>query len=173
MQQLLHLLIVDRDRRRSLATVHGARWLLPIVCCTERMRAGPLAAGWLAERGLSGDVVGQWLGRLTPTNDAMDWLVVVDARAPRGLATVPDLRWVSLEHLKSSASILDYQHWALEKAIPRDVPSSAGPFGSMTWFDEVREWLEIVAGPLSGSPVFYKVTPYEVVVGISTARGAF
>jgi hypothetical protein len=173
MQQFLHILIVDRDRCEGLATVCGSGWLLPIVRCPERTRAGPLAAGWLAEHGLSGDVIGQWLGHLTPANDAMDWLMVVDARSPRESAAIQDLRWVPLEQLQSSASFLDYQQWALEKAIPRDVPMMAGPFGSMTWFDELRGWLEMAAGTLSGSPVFYKVTPHEVVLRITTARGAF
>jgi hypothetical protein len=171
MQQVLHLLIVDRDRCEGLATVLGLRWLLPVVQCPERTRGGPLADSWLAERGLGGHVIGQWLGRPTPTNDAMDWLVVVDARAPRELATVPGLRWVSLEQLKSSASVVDYQRWALEKAIPSDVPSIAGPFGAMTWLDEAQEWVKTVVGPTTGSPICYKATPYEVVLGIAGARG--
>ncbi|MCU1384445.1 MAG: hypothetical protein JWL71_3142 [Acidobacteria bacterium] len=171
MEQILHVLIVDRDRREGLATVRGSRWLLPIVCCTERMRAGPVVAGWAAERGVDGPVVGQWLGRLTPTNDAIDWLVIVDARAARRGGMPRDLQWVPLEHLKSSPSIADYQRWALEQAIPGEVPSIAGPFGSMTWFDEACDWLQMVAGPLSGSPVFYKITPHEVVLRVATAHG--
>src|SRR5947209_8513994 len=171
MQQLLHLLIVDRDRREGLATMCGSRWLLPIVRCPERMRAGPLAARWLAERGFNGHVVGQWLGRLTSTNDAMDWLVVVDVRETSRDATPPDTCWVSLAQLKSSASLLDYQQWAVEKAVQTDLPCVAGPFGSMTWFDRVREWLNVVAGPLTGPPLCYTATPYEVVLGIAAARG--
>jgi hypothetical protein len=171
MQQVLHLLIVDRDRCRGLATVHDSRWLLPVVRCPERTRGGPLAGRWLAERGLDGDVIGQWLGGLTPTNDAMDWLVVVDARWAREPAMVPDLGWVSLEQLKSSASVVDYQRWAVEKAILRDVPSIAGPFGSMTWLDEARKWVTAVVGPATASPICYKATPYEVVLGIAAARG--
>jgi hypothetical protein len=171
MQQLLHLLIVDRDRREGLATVHGSRWLLPIVCCTERMRAGPLAARWIAEHGLTGHVIGQWLGRGGPAQDAMDWLVVVDVRLLRQTAAPPDLRWTPLEQLKTSDSLLDYQQWALEKAVTDDVPRVAGPFGSMTWFDEAREWTNVVAGPLTGSPICYKATPYEVVLGIDAPGG--
>jgi len=173
MQQILHLLVVDRDRCEGLATACGSRWLLPIVCCTERMRPGPLAANWLAERGISGDVIGQWLGHLTSRDDAMDWLVVIDARPTRGLATPSGLRWLQLEHLKSSASIIEYQTWALRKAMAGGVPSTTGPFGSMVWFDHVRDWVETVAGALSAPPVSYKITPYEVVVGVSTARGRF
>ena len=171
MQQFLHLLIVDRDRRRGLASAHDSRWLLPSVCCTERTRAGPLAARWMAEHGLAGHVIGQWLGRLGPTQDAMDWLVVVDARVPRQGAALPDIRWVPLERLKSSTSLLDYQQWALRKAVPNDLPFVAGAFGTMTWFDEAREWLNLVAGPLAGSPICYKATPCEVVFGIAARCG--
>jgi hypothetical protein len=171
MQQYLHLLIVNRDRRQGLATVHGSRWLLPIVCCTERTRAGPLAARWIAEHGLAGHVVGQWLGRLSPAHDAMDWLVVVAARPERHGAAPPGMRWTPLERLKTSNSLLDYQRWALEKAVTDDVPCVAGPFGSMTWFDEAREWMSVVAGPLTGSPICYKATPHEVVVGVAAASG--
>jgi hypothetical protein len=173
MQQILHLLVVDRDHREGLATACGLRWLLPIVCCTERMRPGPLAANWLAERGISGDVIGQWLGHLTSRNDAMDWLVVVNARPTRGLATPPGLRWLPLQHLKSAASIIEYQTWALRKAMAGDVPSTTGPFGSMQSFDGVRDWVETIAGALSAPPVFYKIMPYEVVLGVSTASGRF
>ena len=171
MQQLLHLLIVDRERREGLATMRGSRWLLPIVCCPECTRAGPLAVRWLAERGLTGHVVGQWLGRITPPVRVMDWLVVVDARRLRLSAAPPDMRWTRLEQLKASASLVDYQQWALEKAVPRDLPCVAGPFGSMTWFDDARDWLNVLAGPPTDSPVCYKATPYEVVLGIAAARG--
>jgi hypothetical protein len=41
----------------------------------------------------------------------------------------------------------------------------------MTWFDDVRKWLKVVAGPPIGSPICYKATPYEVVLGIETASG--
>jgi hypothetical protein len=171
MQQLLHLLIVDRDRREALATVHGSRWLLPIACCTERTRAGPVAARWLVEHGLAAHVIGQWLGRVTPANDAMDWLVVIDARPLRGAAAPPDMRWMPLEHLQTSASLLDYQLWAVEKAVRGDLPCVAGPFGSMTWFDEAREWMNVIAGPLTDPPVCYKATPYEVVLGVAVPCG--
>jgi hypothetical protein len=172
MQQLLHLLIVDRDRREALATMHGSRWLLPIACCTERTRAGPLAARWIAEHGVTGYVIGQWLGRVAPANDAMDWLVVVDACRSRQAAAPPNRCWTALERLQDSASLLDYQTWAVEKAGREDLPCVAGPFGSMTWFDDAREWMNVVAGgPLTGSPICYKATPYEVVVGIAAACG--
>lgn len=171
MQQLLHLLIVDRDRREGLATVRGSRWLLPIVCCSERTRAGPLAAAWIAEHGFAGHMIGQWLGRVTPASDAIDWLVVVDARHTSRDAAPSDMRWTPLEHLKASASLLDYQQWALEKAVPNDLPLVAGPFGSMTWFDGVREWANSVCGALADPPICYKATPYEVVLGVVSARG--
>jgi hypothetical protein len=171
MQQFLHLLIVDRDRREGLATAYGPRWLLPIVRCTERTRAGPLAGHWIAEHGLAGEVIGQWLGRVGPASDAMDWLVVIAVRPERHGVAPPGMRWTPLGHLKSSASLLDYQQWALKNAVPRDLPFVAGPFGSMTWFDEVRDWLEVAAGPLTGPPISYKATPYEVVLGVAATSG--
>jgi len=131
MQQVIHLLIVDRDRRTSLATMFGSRWLLPIVCCPERTRPAPLVARWLAERGIAGTIVGQWLGRLTATNGEMDWLVIVDARATRALELEPAVQRVPLEQLGSSTAVLDYQGWAVQRAIPRDEPTMDGPFGSM------------------------------------------
>jgi hypothetical protein len=171
MQQFLHLLIVNRDRRQGLATVHGSRWLLPVVCCTERTRAGPLAARWIAEHGLTGHVIGQWFGRVGPAMDAIDWLVVVAVSPERRAAPPAGMHWRPFEHLKSSASLLDYQQWAMQKAVPNDLPCVAGPFGSMTWFDEARAWIDIVAGPPIGSPICYKTTPYEVVLSIETASG--
>jgi hypothetical protein len=171
MQQFLHLLIVNRDRRQGLATLHGSRWLLPVVCCTERTRAGPLAVRWITEHGIAGHVVGQWLGRLSPANAAMDWLVILDSRTLRHSVAPPGMRWTPLEHLQSSGSLLDYQQWALRKAVPNDLPFVAGPFGSMTWLDGARDWLNVVVGPLTGSPICYKATPYEVVLGITNASG--
>jgi hypothetical protein len=171
MQQLLHLLIVDRHRREALATLHDSRWLLPIACCTERMRAGPLAARWIAGHGLTGNVMGQWLGRVTAANDAMDWLVVVDARPVRRTATASGMCWTPLAQLKSCTFLIDYQQWAMQKSIPDDLPCLSGPFGSMTWLDQVREWVNVVAGPLTDLPVCYKATPYEVVLGIAVPSG--
>jgi hypothetical protein len=171
MQQFLHLLIVDRDGRQGLAAVHGSRWLLPVIRSTERTRAGPLAVRWIAEHGLAGHVIGQWLGRLSPANNAMDWLVIVDARPARSGVAPPGMRWTPLERLQSSASLLDYQQWTLTKAVPDDLPRVAGPFGSMTWFDDVRAWLTVVAGLPIAPPICYKATPYEVVLGIETASG--
>jgi hypothetical protein len=171
MQQLLHLLIVNPDRRECLAALHSQRWLLPIASCTERARAGPLIARWLAEHGLPGQVIGQWLGRVSAANDAMDWLVIVDARGVRSDPAPAGMYWTPFEELQSSDSLLDYQQWALRKAVLHDLPSVPGPFGSMTWLDEVRDWLNVVAGPLTGPPICYKATPYEVVLGIAAASG--
>jgi hypothetical protein len=126
---------------------------------------------WLTERELNGSVVGRWLGRFAPGHDAMDWLMVVDARGTRGVAAIQGLHWMPLARLKSSASLLDYQQWAVAASTPGEQPSMAGPFGSMTWFDDVRDWLHRIAGPSCGPPLFYNVTPHEVVLRISTSRG--
>src|SRR5437660_6431353 len=104
MQQCLHLLIVDRDRREALATRCGSRWLLPMLCGPERIRAGLLVSCWIAERGLGGAVIGQWLGRVSSTQQAMDWLVIVDARRSARAVAPPHTGWTPLECLKSSPS---------------------------------------------------------------------
>jgi hypothetical protein len=171
MSQLLHLLIVDRERAEALATMVGSRWLLPAISCPEHTRASPLAARWLAERGLSGHLVGQWLGRLSQANNAMDWLVVLDADPICTATPIQDLHWLSFEYLKSSPSLLDYQRWAVATATVGELPSVTGPFGSMTWCDRVQTWLESVAGPQCDSPLCYNVTPYEVTLRVSTGRG--
>src|SRR5262245_61220616 len=164
MQQTLHLLIVDRERRSALATICGSRWLLPLVSGSERMRAGPLVLNLLTEHGFHGDVVGQWLGRLASTSEEMEWLMVVDAQRQSRDSMLASTCWTSLRLLQSTPSVLGYQDWALKRALADDLPSVIGPFGSMTWLDDIRAWIDVAAGPLTGSPVCYKATPTEVVL---------
>jgi hypothetical protein len=175
MHQLIHLLIVDRDRLRTLAGWHRSRWLLPVIATTERVRAAPLAARWLADRGIRGAVVGQWLGRTAANDRAMDWLLVVDAIAASATIVPNDMRWTPLRALMPADALLDYQQWAVKMAIREDLPSVNGPFGSMTWLEAVREWICDADGPLLHEPSVYKATAYEVVLGIHTPlrRGYF
>src|SRR2546425_11480865 len=107
MRQYLHLLVVDRRRRTALTAVYGARWLLPMVSGAERARAAPLALGWAADHGVTGDVVGQWLGRVTPDGAAVDWLIVIVSDEAR--SALPGASWTPLGVLRSSPSLLDYQ----------------------------------------------------------------
>jgi hypothetical protein len=171
MPQLLHLLVLDREHCAALATWHGARWLLPMLCCDERARAGSLIGRWAAGQGLSGDVVGQWLGRMTPDAPGIDWLVVITA-SPREPTPASALRWTPIESLTSSAPLLDYQQWAVAQATRGSgLPSVPGPFGALTWLDGVRQWLMDSAGVPDAGPVTpYRVSSHEVVLGIQTGH---
>lgn len=177
MQQVLHLMIVDPDSCAALVTSHGNRWLLPILSCPERLRAGLLIRRWTAERGITGPVVGQWLGRAVPSRDDVDWLVVVRASARRSADQSAGLRWVPLACLESRVSLLEYQHWAVGTAMgTRALPSIPGPFGTMWWMDEVLAWVRSVIGERelgpTGEIVPHRTTAYNVVLQIPTRSGA-
>ena len=168
MHQTLHLLIVDRDRRAALAASYGSKWLLPLATFGERARTAPLIARWCAERGVTGDVAGQWSGRVT--SNAIDWLVAIAVR--RGSAiTDSGLQWASLDALLSAPAVLDYQQWAVAAVLTGELPSVDGPFGNLSWPDELRSWI----GNAVGSPVTsltpYRVGAHEVVVGADCAGG--
>jgi hypothetical protein len=173
MHQSLHLLIVDREDGEALATWHASRWLLPVLYIPERARAGPLALQWLLQRGIAGNVIGQWLGRATRGADAIDWLVVIDAGAHERLPATADLRWMPLQSLTTSAALLDYQDWALARTMSSGaLPCVPGPFGSMTWLEEVKiRVAEVIGAPIGATVVPYRTTPNEVVVRLSTSRG--
>jgi Ser/Thr protein kinase RdoA (MazF antagonist) len=171
MRQILHLLVIDSNRREALASWHKARWVLPIACCSEWARAGPLVSQWLAGRGLAGVLIGQWLGRLSPDADAVDWLAVAHVSAPR--AVDPAMSWTPIESLTSSDSLLEYQRWSVSQATcSGDLPRVPGPFGKPTWLEEVMTWTCCAVGVSDASHVVsYRATPYEVVLGASTPRG--
>lgn len=174
MEQVLHLLIVDADGREALASWHASRWMLPIACTPERVRAGCVVRSWLAARGLTGDIIGQWLGRVGPM--VTDWLFVVHCLDPcRQLACDTALRWTSTATLASSPSCLDYQSWAVARALAQgEWPAVPGPFGVFSWASEVRAWIADVSDSrLAGSDavVPYRTSPYEVVLGVRTNRG--
>jgi hypothetical protein len=168
MRQVLHLLIVDRDRRAALAARYRSRWLLPVITCGEMARAAPLVARWCAERGLASDVAGQWLGRVGW--DATDWLIAIPAR-PECSSPDSTLEWTSLDTLRSRPSVLDYQTWALATTLERaPLPSVDGPFGTLQWPGRVRSWIaKSVAPPHAWTP--YRVSAHEVVIGAETAAG--
>jgi hypothetical protein len=169
MQQMLHLLIVDRDRRAALTATYGSRWLLPVVTCAERARAAPLAARWAEERGAPGDVAGQWLGRVTEAG--IDWLVAVAAR-PQHMTPPPPLEWTPLDALSSRMSLLDYQQWAIARAVQGDaLPSVSGPFGNLSWSEDVRTWIGGAAESAVSSLTPYRVGAYEVVLGADCVPG--
>jgi hypothetical protein len=175
MEQSLHLLIVDRQRRNTLVTWHGSRWLLPIVRMPERVRAGPVLLRWAAERGITGHIVGQWLGRAAPEHDAIDWLVVMDAADDRVTAPA-NLRWTPVAELRSATSCVGYQRWAATSVLATsDLPATLGPFGTMTWMQDVNAWVDDVLGSMhrgtDDAVVPYRTTAYEVVLGLRTTRG--
>ena len=169
MRQILHLLIVDRDRRTALAGRYGSRWLLPVIACGETTRAALLAARWCAQRGIGSDVAGQWLGRVG--RDATDWLVAIPGRS-RDRNPDSTFEWISLDALSSDASVLDYQTWAIARSSRGcALPLVDGPFGNLDWPEAVRAWI----GESTGSPPSawtpYRVSAHEVVLGAETARG--
>ena len=169
MKQHLNLLIVDRDRRSALAATCGSRWLLPVLTCGERTRAGPLAARWCAERDVTGDVAGQWLGRVT--SDAIDWLVVV-AAAPDTIVSDASLEWRSLDALMSHPPVLEYQQWALGRTLAHGgLPSVEGPFGNLWWPDQVRAWIGAAVGSRLTSSTPYRAGAHEIVLGADCAPG--
>jgi hypothetical protein len=169
MQQTMHLFIVDRDRGAVLAATYGSKWLLPVLTCVERVRAAPLVARWCLERGVIGDVAGQWPGRVTAIG--MDWLVAI--AITRGSAIgIPELQWRSLDTLAATPAVLDYQQWATGRTLKRgDVPYLSGPFGNLSWPGEVRAWIGRAVGSAVESLTAYRAGPHEVVVGADCANG--
>jgi hypothetical protein len=169
MQQRLHLLIVNPDEETTLAARFGARWLLPSIICGEMVRAGPLAARWCVDRGIPGNVAGQWLGRVG--DDAVDWLVVIAAAG----ADPPDgtfLEWISLDALANGRSVLDYQSWALRRTLERArLPSVPGPFGTLAWAEQVNSWIADRLQTTPGSYTPYRISAYETVLGFDTPQG--
>lgn len=168
MKQVLHLLIVNGESRQAQAARFGTRWLLPTIACSERSRAGPLVARWCAERGLSGDVAGQWLGRVN--DDSVDWLIAI-AAAPLQPALTP-LDWIALDSLASGSSAIDYQSWSVVRCLERSGwPAVCGPFGTLDWPEKTRTWVTASLGstPYAWTP--YRMSAHEVVAGLETPRG--
>jgi hypothetical protein len=173
MRQLLHLLVVDPDRRSALAGWRGSRWLLPMIACPERARATLLVARWAAERCLHGDVIGQWLGTVAADGSAIDWLLAfrVTVRSPRPPA---DLCWAPLEELTSAPSLLEYQLRATREATAGGSLAVPGPFGTGSWPDDVRAWTCNIVGASHVQWVTtYRASPFHVVLKLATPVGDF
>ncbi|HEX3701861.1 MAG TPA: hypothetical protein VHU82_00930 [Vicinamibacterales bacterium] len=173
MHQLLHLLVVDHEGRAALADMHGTKWLLPMVSCSERTRAVSSIQRWIDQRRLTGALIGQWVGRLTIDAAAIDWLVVFRASAQVSRSSNQALCWIPLDRLRSSASVFDYQQWAVGMVSAGGSPRVAGPFGAFTWTEGVHAWLGAV---VDGSPddsrsVVYRAGAHEVVTCVPTATG--
>ncbi|HWF86816.1 MAG TPA: hypothetical protein VG222_18285 [Vicinamibacterales bacterium] len=172
MHQLLHLLIVDHDGRTALADMHDKKWLLPIVSCSERIRAVSVIQRWAERQNVDGEMIGQWLGRVTVNADAIDWLVVVRATARAFRASSPQLSWIPLESLRASDSMFHYQGWAISRATTDGrSPEVPGPFGTLAWPDCINAWIENVAGTDARIAVVYRAGPYELVSAVSTRDG--
>ncbi|HWW87421.1 MAG TPA: hypothetical protein VNZ26_27675, partial [Vicinamibacterales bacterium] len=176
MRHSLHLLIVDEERGQACATWHETRWLLPILSVPERRRAGVLVLEWLHRRRLRGRVLGQWLGRPTTDLRGVDWLVVVRVLANGAGQAHEDLRWTPLRLLKSSRSWLDYQQWSLEKVMSKgESPAVGGPFGTTRWLEPIEGWIqEVTRRSVDYSRdriIPYRVTPFEVVLGLERPEG--
>lgn len=176
MLQMLHLLIVDEARGNALVTRHGRRWLLPIVCLPERVRAGPGVLQWSAAHGLSARFVGQWLGRATADGKTIDWLAVVALSAEHTVASTGGLEWINLSSMVASSSLFDYQQWAVEKALSSGGrPSVPGPFGTIEWMRTVDAWLSetlrVRGMGACDHIVPCRATPYEIVLELHTPSG--
>jgi hypothetical protein len=169
MHQSLHLLIVDADAAAVLASWHGGRWLLPMLQCDERTRAGRSIAAWMADRAIAGTVVGQWLGRAAPHVDTLDWLLVVRASVRTRPGLDPALSWTPLAAVASSCSLLDYQQWAVSRALEGShLPRVHGPFGTVDWPDAVTTWTGTVLGERCRADPPFRCSPSEVVLPLST-----
>jgi hypothetical protein len=144
MQQSLHLLITRAATGEALAARYGSRWLLPIISCDERMRADPKAVRWCADRDIECEVVGQWLGRISP--QVTDWLMVLSA-THGDRPSDRQLMWTPLAALISRPALIEYQGWAIRRVMEGgSTPSVPGPFGRFDWLDDVKEWIRAVAG---------------------------
>jgi hypothetical protein len=168
MRQLLHLLVVDCERRRALATRFGSKWLLPIVACDERVRAPLASLRWAASQGIACDVAGQWLGQISA--DGTDWLVVM-RRLPGCATPEPGaLRWTSLDAMSATPAVIDYQRSALSVSLERTrLPSVSGPFGHIGWIDEVTSWIDSFVTVSAVTP--YRLSASEVVLGAESPCG--
>jgi hypothetical protein len=168
MQQAIHLLIVDGHHGTALVAAFGSRWLLPVLTCPERRRVDRAVLEWLANRGVKGDVVGQWAGRMSA--DVIDWLVVIRARPDA--VSQPPLVWSRLECLTPASAVESYQGWAVARSLERgSLPSMPGPFGDFNWIDEVARWIAVAIGSTPSHLMPFRVTPHEGVLGADTARG--
>ena len=172
MRHTLHLLAIDRHRDEALVSWLGSRWLLPMLSCDERVRAGPFVKRWAACRGILGEPIGQWLGRMG-SESSIDWLVVM--AADRSANVQPPLAWAPCDGLASQPALVDYQAWALARTrVGGSHVHVPGPFGTLEWFDDVLAWVMAVTGSDRSGPITgYRLSSHEVVFGLDTHRGRF
>ena len=161
MRQLLHVVAVNR-RGNVLAQSSRGRWLLPVVACAERIRAPLAVAGWLRDRGLRGFVVGQWAGRIDTAGSTIDWLVVVslDAESPPPFPC----SWFRVDRLHPSDALFEYDGWAIDRITSNGEIGVRGPFGTLTWIDQVSAWVSRAAGSRCEPLACFRASSYEVVV---------
>jgi hypothetical protein len=162
MRQLLHLLIVDCERRTALVARFGSKWLLPIVTCDERVRASLASLRWAASHGIACDAAGQWLGHISA--QGTDWLIVMRTLPGSPTPEPGSLCWMSLETMSATSAVIDYQRWALSVSLERArLPSVSGPFGHIGWLDEVTSWINSFVAVSAVTP--YRLSASEVVLG--------
>jgi hypothetical protein len=130
-------------------------------------------ADWLRAFQLAGTVVGQWLGRAAARLEAIDWLTVVSVRPAGPPADASSLRWTAFDDLIPSSALIDYQRWAVERVMESGrLPGVSGPFGTMTWHDEVMEWVSRTIGhdreAIQCIP--HRVTAYGTVLELRTVQ---
>ena len=165
MHQLLHLLIVDRSRRRAAVQTFGGRWLLPAIACGERVRATVAGTRWLQDRSLPGTVVGQWKGWIGPEGTTVDWLMpalldTVDV--PHGCV------WLAIDALRSSRAVLEYERWAIDSVVGAGGAVGVhGPFGTLSWIDEITGWVSNAVRSRCEPVRCFRASPHEVVLEYS------
>jgi hypothetical protein len=171
-EQCLHLLIVDRSEDLVLVDWHQGRWLLPVFGSRERQRVAPLSVRHTARRGVAADAVGQWLGRVSASLDATDWLVVVRTRTVSN-GGAASAGWRSPRSLRAESAVLEYQHWALDRTLAcGERPRVPGPFGHPDWTDPVYAWIEKTAGTLARDDIVtYRISAYAVVMKLPPSSG--
>jgi hypothetical protein len=161
MRQLLHLLIVDRERHRAIVQWLDGRWLLPTIACSERARAPLVAASWLRERGVNGFVSGQWSGRIAPAGSSIDWLIAISVEAGR----LPSpCSWCPVDRLSSHQALVEYQGSAIAEAFARGRPGVQGPFGELSWIDAASVWVARATSARCRPSACFRASPHEVVV---------
>ena len=171
MDQCLHLLVVDPRDDLILIDWHQGRWLLPVFGSRERTRIGPVAQRLAARRGIAGQVVGQWLGRMSESPDVVDWVVVV--RTSAASVDPGDSTWVSPRVLAAADPVVEYQRWALEKMhAGRRGLGVPGPFGHPDWIDAVLAWVASKAGTVTSHEIVtYRTTAHAIVMMLPTSIG--
>jgi hypothetical protein len=187
MLQHLHFLVVDRVKREVIARTIEHGWMLPLMRCHGRVRAGFAIRSWMHDRRVIGTMIGQWLGRLTPSRDAIDWLAVAVAAARAECRLGNGCGWIPIDRLHSTPALIGYQQWAFDRVMATgEDPCVSGPFGSSRWLDEARHrwldgarhrWLDQAChrwlAEARHDPVVYRAGPHEVVFGNGAGPDVF